>query len=56
MLTVAAVGLTCKAFLRSGLCSLDLAGLHHLQAALEEQPRRGVVTGTSLRKSRIPPR
>ncbi|KAL1721413.1 acyltransferase-domain-containing protein [Schizophyllum commune] len=42
MLTVAAVGLTCKAFLRSGLCSLDLAGLHHLQAALEVQPRRGV--------------
>ncbi|TRM68468.1 acyltransferase-domain-containing protein [Schizophyllum amplum] len=44
MLTVAAVGLTCKAFLRSGLCSLSVDGLHHLQAALEAQPRRGVVT------------
>ncbi|KAF8260052.1 hypothetical protein EI94DRAFT_1612614 [Lactarius quietus] len=46
--TVAAIGLTCKAYLHSGLCSISVRGLPHLLAALsssERQSGQGVVTG-----------
>ena len=45
---VSTVGLVSKAFLNSGLCSLSVSGLHHLQDALSN-PRRnagqGIITG-----------
>jgi monolysocardiolipin acyltransferase len=46
--TVAAVGLTCKAYLHSGLCSISVRGLPYLLDALKSPERKqgqGVVTG-----------
>jgi monolysocardiolipin acyltransferase len=46
--TVAAVGLTCKAYLHSGLCSISVRGLPYLLDALENPERQrgqGVLTG-----------
>ena len=46
--TVAAIGLTCKAYLHSGLCSISVRGLPYLLDALkspERQSGQGVVTG-----------
>jgi hypothetical protein len=46
--TVAAVGLTCKAYLNSGLCSISVRGLPYLLDALESTERQsgqGVLTG-----------
>ena len=46
--TVTAVGLTCKAYLNSGLCSITVRGLPHLLDALKSSERKygqGVVTG-----------
>ena len=46
--TVAAIGLTCKAYLHSGLCSISVRGLPYLLEALnspERQNGQGVVTG-----------
>ncbi|KAF8873866.1 acyltransferase-domain-containing protein [Gymnopilus junonius] len=46
-LTVTAVGLTCKAFLSSGLCSIQVSGLQILRDALQSPTRplgQGVVT------------
>ncbi|KAF5322909.1 hypothetical protein D9619_001050 [Psilocybe cf. subviscida] len=45
--TVTGVGLICKAFLNSGLCTLQLNGLHHIVQALEgadRNPKQGIVT------------
>ncbi|KAH9994343.1 acyltransferase-domain-containing protein [Russula compacta] len=45
--TLAAIGLTCKAYLHSGLCSVSVRGLPHLLDALnspERQSGRGVIT------------
>ncbi|KAF5393658.1 hypothetical protein D9757_000297 [Collybiopsis confluens] len=45
--TVSAIGLTCKAFLNSGLCKISVNGLHNLVQALEGDERnhgRGIVT------------
>ncbi|KAG5644948.1 hypothetical protein DXG03_007413 [Asterophora parasitica] len=45
--TVTAVGLTCKAALNLGFCSVTVSGLHHLDAALAHKRRnngQGVVT------------
>ncbi|KAI0248525.1 acyltransferase-domain-containing protein [Lactifluus subvellereus] len=45
--TVAAIGLTCKAYLHSGLCSISVRGLPYLLEALdspERQNGQGVVT------------
>ncbi|KAF9482019.1 hypothetical protein BDN70DRAFT_854183 [Pholiota conissans] len=45
--TVSAVGLTCKAFLNSGLCSVEVNGLHTLRNALESPKRsagQGIIT------------
>jgi monolysocardiolipin acyltransferase len=46
-----AVGLTCKAFLNLGLCSLSVDGLPHLLSELQS-PRRqegqGIITGQRL--------
>jgi hypothetical protein len=47
--TVAAIGLSCKAYLHSGLCSITVRGLPHLLGALsspERQSGQGVVTGS----------
>ena len=46
-LTVAYVGLTCKAVLSTGLCSVKVTGLNHLLNALQANDGRGVVTGSS---------
>jgi monolysocardiolipin acyltransferase len=46
--TVAAVGLVCKAYLHSGLCSISVRGLPYLLDALKSPEReqgQGVVTG-----------
>jgi monolysocardiolipin acyltransferase len=46
--TVAAIGLTCKAYLNSGLCSISVRGLPYLLDALkspERQSGQGVLTG-----------
>jgi monolysocardiolipin acyltransferase len=47
--TIASVGLVCKAFLHSRLCSVSVTGLSNLLHALEESQRkndgRGVITG-----------
>jgi monolysocardiolipin acyltransferase len=46
--TVAAIGLTCKAYLHSGLCSISVRGLPYLLDALkspERQSGQGVLTG-----------
>ena len=46
--TVAAIGLSCKAYLHSGLCSISVRGLPHLLETLnspERQTGQGVVTG-----------
>jgi monolysocardiolipin acyltransferase len=55
--TVTAVGLTCKAYLHSGLCSISVRGLPHLVDALCSSKRRngqgqgqGILTG-----ERVPP-
>lgn len=48
---VSSVGLISKAFLYSGLCSLQVNGLHHLEDALNRPERaagQGVVTGKPL--------
>lgn len=48
--TVAAVGLTCKAFLNSPFCSVTVNGLPTLLDALNGEQRqkgRGIVTGES---------
>ena len=48
--TVTAVGLTCKAVLNLGLCSMTVRGLPNLLDALQSSERdegRGVVTGKS---------
>lgn len=48
--TVATIGLTCKAVLKLGLCSMTVNGLPILLDALESDERaqgRGVVTGMS---------
>ncbi|KAH9036452.1 acyltransferase-domain-containing protein [Lactarius pseudohatsudake] len=45
--TVAAIGLSCKAYLHSGLCSISVRGLPHLLEALnspERQNGQGLVT------------
>ncbi|KAI9439288.1 acyltransferase-domain-containing protein [Lactarius indigo] len=45
--TVAAIGLSCKAYLHSGLCSISVRGLPHLLEALNSPERRngqGLVT------------
>ncbi|KAF9076524.1 acyltransferase-domain-containing protein [Rhodocollybia butyracea] len=45
--TVSIIGLTCKAFLNSGLCRISVNGLHNLVQALEDDQRqhgRGIVT------------
>ncbi|KAF4619416.1 hypothetical protein D9613_005410 [Agrocybe pediades] len=42
--TVSAVGLTCKAFLNSGLCSIQVNGLKNLRKALESKRNHGIVT------------
>ncbi|KAI0262091.1 acyltransferase-domain-containing protein [Gloeopeniophorella convolvens] len=45
--TVTAIGLTCKAYLNSGLCSVSVRGLPHLLDALHSTERRngqGIVT------------
>ncbi|KAF8165075.1 acyltransferase-domain-containing protein [Crassisporium funariophilum] len=45
--TVATIGLSCKAFLNSGLCSIQVNGLQNLQAALQSHGRnsgQGLVT------------
>ncbi|KAJ3734422.1 acyltransferase-domain-containing protein [Lentinula guzmanii] len=45
--TVSIIGLTCKAFLNSGLCKISVNGLQHLAQALENAHRehdRGIVT------------
>ena len=47
---VAAIGLSCKAYLHSGLCSISVRGLPHLLAALSSPERhsgQGLVTGES---------
>ena len=49
--TVAAIGLTCKAYLHSGLCSISVRGLPYLLDALESPERQsgqGVLTGESF--------
>jgi monolysocardiolipin acyltransferase len=46
--TVTAVGLTCKAYLYSGLCSISVHGLPYLMSALENPEResgQGILTG-----------
>jgi hypothetical protein len=48
--TVTAVGLTCKAYLHSGLCSISVHGLPYLLDALYSSKRRngqgqGILTG-----------
>jgi len=51
--TVTTVGLTCKAFLNLGLCSIAVNGLPTLLNALESDQRnmgQGVVTGGSAPK------
>lgn len=41
-LTLGAVGLTCKAFLKSGYCaSVTVTGFENLQRALEDERRKG---------------
>ncbi|KAE9405925.1 hypothetical protein BT96DRAFT_811564 [Gymnopus androsaceus JB14] len=45
--TVSAIGLTCKTFLNSGLCTISVNGLQNLAQALEDTERergRGIVT------------
>ena len=45
--TVTAVGLTCKAYLHSGLCSISVRGLPYLLDALYSSKRRngqGILT------------
>ncbi|KIK65594.1 hypothetical protein GYMLUDRAFT_158981 [Collybiopsis luxurians FD-317 M1] len=47
--TVSAIGLTCKAFLNSGLCQISVNGLQNLVQALEADERnhgRGIVTAS----------
>jgi len=49
--TLTAVGLTCKAYLNSGLCSISVRGLPYLLDALNSSERKhgqGVVTGETL--------
>src|SRR6267154_3296626 len=51
--TVTAVGLTCKAYLHSGLCSISVRGLPYLLDALYSSKRRngqgqGILTGERL--------
>ena len=50
-LTLGAVGLTCKAFLRSGYCaSVTVNGLENLEKALKDERRKnggGIITSTS---------
>lgn len=43
--TVTSVGLTCKAVVALGICSLRVKGLSTLDAALHSQHRHGVLTG-----------
>ncbi|KAG6866492.1 hypothetical protein C0991_003036 [Blastosporella zonata] len=46
--TVTAVGLTCKAVLNLGFCSVKVDGLHHLHSALHASARnagQGIITG-----------
>jgi monolysocardiolipin acyltransferase len=46
--TVTAVGLTCKAYLHSGLCSISVSGLPYLLDALYSPKTRngpGILTG-----------
>jgi hypothetical protein len=49
VVTVASVGFTCKLFLRSGLCSVNVNGLDILKSIIDDPDRRaagrGVVTG-----------
>ena len=48
-LTVTTVGLTCKAFLNSGLCSIQVNGLQTLKDALKSHKRnsgQGIITGS----------
>ena len=50
--TLTAVGLTCKAYLNSGLCSISVRGLPYLLDALNSRERnhgQGVVTGETER-------
>ena len=48
-LAIVSVGLACKLFLRSGLCSISVNGLDILKSAISDPDRRaagqGVVTG-----------
>lgn len=50
--TVTAVGLTCKAYLHSGLCSISVHGLPYLLDALYDSTKRrnghGILTGESV--------
>jgi hypothetical protein len=47
--TVTTIGLTCKAFLNMGFCSLQVSGLDVLLAALRSEERKnngqGILTG-----------
>jgi monolysocardiolipin acyltransferase len=46
--TVTAVGLTCKAYLHSGLCSISIRGLPYLLDALSKRRNgqgQGILTG-----------
>lgn len=54
--TIAAIGLTCKAYLHSGLCSISVRGLPYLLDALKSPERahgQGIVTGENQRLSRL---
>ena len=49
--TLTVVGLTCKAYLNSGLCSISIRGLPYLLDALNSSERKhgqSVVTGETL--------
>ena len=53
-LTVTTIGLTCKAFLNSGLCSIQVNGLQTLKDALKSRKRnsgQGIITGSSCFQS-----
>ncbi len=56
LLTIAGVGLTCKLFLRSGLCTITVNGLDILKSFIDDPNRRaagqGVVTGALVEDDR----
>lgn len=54
---ISAVGLTCKAFLNSGLCSITVSNLPTLLDALRsERTGQGLVTGVCQRRVSVLPR